>query len=176
GQRSGADFPAPRRRSRLGDYEWRSVSAFIDWLNGVVWSSALVYLCLGAGVYFTIRSRAVQIRQIPAIFRQMFRGKSSNEGVSSFQALAISLSGRVGHSNISGVASAVGCRGPDAVVWMWVSALLGEGTSYVESTLGQVFKELEPRTGEYRGGHAFYIEKAYRHTKAKGLFKVYGIV
>ena len=156
--------------------EWRSVSAFIDWLNGVVWSSALVYLCLGAGVYFTIRSRAVQIRQIPAIFRQMFRGKSSNEGVSSFQALAISLAGRVGVGNIAGVATAIGFGGPGAVVWMWISALLGASTSYVESTLGQIFKEQDPRTGEYRGGPAFYIEKAYRHTKARGLFKVYGMV
>lgn len=156
--------------------EWRSVSAFIDWLNGVVWSSALVYLCLGAGVYFTIRSRAVQIRQIPAIFKQMFTGKSSNEGVSSFQALAISLAGRVGVGNIAGVATAIGFGGPGAVVWMWISALLGASTSYVESTLGQIFKEQDPRTGEYRGGPAFYIEKAYRHTKARGLFKVYGMV
>src|SRR5690625_8026137 len=98
------------------------MSAFIDWLNGVVWSSALVYLCLGAGVYFTVRSRAVQIRQIPAIFRQMFGGKSSNEGVSSFQALAISLSGRVGVGNIAGVATAIGFGGPGAVVWRWISA------------------------------------------------------
>ena len=133
------------------------MSAFIDWLNGVVWSSALVYLCLGAGVYFTIRSRAVQIRQIPAIFKQMFTGKSSNEGVSSFQALAISLAGRVGVGNIAGVATAIGFGGPGAVVWMWISALLGASTSYVESTLGQIFKEQDPRTGEYRGGPAYYI-------------------
>src|SRR5699024_11061376 len=110
------------------------------------------------------------------IFRQMFRGKSSNEGVSSFQALAISLSGRVGVGNIAGVATAIGFGGPGAVVWMWISALLGASTSYVESTLGQVFKEQDPRTGEYRGGPAVYIEKAYRHTKARGLYKVSGMV
>ena len=152
------------------------MSAVLDWLNGIIWSSALVYLCLGAGVYFTIRSRAVQIRQIKAIFTQMFRGKSSNEGVSSFQALAMSLAGRVGVGNIAGVATAIGFGGPGAVVWMWISALLGASTSYVESTLGQVFKERDPKSGEYRGGPAFYIEKAYRHTKARGLFKVYGMV
>lgn len=152
------------------------MSAVLDWLNNIIWSSALVYLCLGAGVYFTIRSRAVQIRQIKAIFTQMFRGKSSNEGVSSFQALAISLAGRVGVGNIAGVATAIGFGGPGAIVWMWISALLGSSTSYVESTLGQVFKEQDPKSGEYRGGPAFYIEKAYRHTKAKGLFKVYGMV
>src|SRR5690625_2536482 len=106
----------------------------------------------------------------------MFRGKSSNEGVSSFQALAISLAGRVGVGNIAGVATAIGFGGPGAVVWMWISALLGASTSYVESSLYQVFKDQVPRTGEYRGGPALYIEKAYRHTKAKGLFKVYGMV
>lgn len=152
------------------------MSAVLEWLNGIIWSSALVYLCLGAGVYFTIRSRAVQIRQIKAIFRQMFRGRSSDEGVSSFQALAMSLAGRVGVGNIAGVATAIGFGGPGAIVWMWISALLGASTSYVESTLGQVFKEQDPKSGEYRGGPAFYIEKAYRHTKAKGLFKVYGMV
>ncbi|MDN6378312.1 MAG: alanine:cation symporter family protein [Brevibacterium aurantiacum] len=152
------------------------MSAVLEWLNGIIWSSALVYLCLGAGVYFTIRSRAVQIRQIKAIFTQMFRGKSSDEGVSSFQALSISLAGRVGVGNIAGVATAIGFGGPGAIVWMWISALLGASTSYVESTLGQVFKEQDPKTGEYRGGPAYYIEKAYRHTKAKGLFKVYGMV
>nr|WP_278189725.1 alanine/glycine:cation symporter family protein [Brevibacterium sp. ZH18] len=156
--------------------DWRTVSAVLDWLNGIIWSSALVYLCLGAGVYFTIRSRAVQIRQIKAIFTQMFRGKSSDEGVSSFQALAMSLAGRVGVGNIAGVATAIGFGGPGAIVWMWISALLGASTSYVESTLGQVFKDQDPKTGEYRGGPAYYIEKAYRHTKAKGLFKVYGMV
>lgn len=99
------------------------MSAVLEWLNGIIWSSALVYLCLGAGIYFTIRSRAVQIRQIPAIFTQMFRGKSSNEGVSSFQALAISLAGRVGVGNIAGVATAIGFGGPGAIVWMWISTL-----------------------------------------------------
>ncbi|WP_309132724.1 alanine/glycine:cation symporter family protein [Brevibacterium sp.] len=152
------------------------MSAFIEWLNSIIWSSALVYLCLGAGLYFTIRSRAVQIRQIKAIFTQMFRGKSSNEGVSSFQALSISLAGRVGVGNIAGVATAIGFGGPGAVVWMWISALLGASTSFVESTLGQIYKQQDPKTGEYRGGPAFFIEKAYRHTKAKGLFKVYGMV
>ncbi|MDN6332449.1 MAG: alanine:cation symporter family protein [Micrococcaceae bacterium] len=152
------------------------MTAVIEWLNNIIWSSALVYLCLGAGVYFTIRSRAVQFRKIKAIFVQMFRGKSSNEGVSSFQALAISLAGRVGVGNIAGVATAIGFGGPGAIVWMWISALLGASTSYVESTLGQIFKERDPKTGEYRGGPAFYLEKAYRHTKARGLFKVYGIV
>lgn len=156
--------------------DWNNVSAVIEWLNGIIWSSWLVYLCLGAGVYFTIRSRAVQIRKIKSIFTQMFRGKSSEDGVSSFQALSMSLAGRVGVGNIAGVATAIGFGGPGAVVWMWISALLGASTSYVESTLGQTYKEKDPKTGEYRGGPAFYLEKAYQLTRFGKFFKVYGFI
>src|SRR5699024_6796047 len=126
---------------------WRSshvmenpVTAFIDWLNGVVWAPPLVYLCLAAGVYFTIRTRLIQIRRIPAIFRQIFTGEKSADGVSSFQALTMSLAGRVGTGNIAGVATAIAFGGPGAVLWMWISALLGASTSFAESTLGQVYK------------------------------------
>lgn len=108
------------------------MSAFIEWLNSIIWSSALVYLCLGAGLYFTIRSRAVQIRQIKAIFTQMFRGKSSNEGVSSFQALSISLAGRVGVGNIAGVATVIVFDGSGGLFF------LGASTPFIESALGQV--------------------------------------
>ena len=149
------------------------MTAFIDWLNGVVWAPPLVYLCLAAGVFFTIRTRMVQIRQIPAIAKQMFTGTRSEDGVSSFQALTMSLAGRVGTGNIAGVATAIAFGGPGAVLWMWISALLGASTSFVESTLGQIYKEKDKDTGEYRGGPAYYFERAYAHTKAKGLFKVY---
>ncbi|WP_019159882.1 alanine/glycine:cation symporter family protein [Brevibacterium senegalense] len=149
------------------------MTAFVDWLNGVVWAPPLVYLCLAAGVFFTIRTRVVQIRQIPAIAKQMFTGTKSDDGVSSFQALTMSLAGRVGTGNIAGVATAIAFGGPGAVLWMWISALLGASTSFVESTLGQIYKEKDKDTGEYRGGPAYYFERAYAHTKAKGLFKVY---
>ena len=108
------------------------MTAFIDWLNGVVWAPSLVYLCLAAGVFFTIRTRVVQIRQIPAIAKQMFTGTKSEDGVSSFQALTMSLAGRVGTGNIAGVATAIAFGGPGAVLWMWISALLGASTSFVE--------------------------------------------
>ena len=116
------------------------MTAFIDWLNGVVWAPPLVYLCLAAGVFFTIRTRVVQIRQIPAIAKQMFTGTKSEDGVSSFQALTMSLAGRVGTGNIAGVATAIAFGGPGAVLWMWISALLGASPSFVESTLGQIYK------------------------------------
>ena len=72
------------------------MTAVIDWVNGIIWSPVLVYLCLAVGVYFTIRTRLLQIRQIPTMIRCTFKGESSKDGVSSFQALAMSLAGRVG--------------------------------------------------------------------------------
>ncbi len=88
----------------------------------------------------------------------LFSSKESEKGISSFQALAVSLSGRVGTGNIAGVAAAIGFGGPGAVFWMWVVAFLGASTAYVESALGQIYKEEDE--GQYRGGPAFYIEKA----------------
>jgi len=131
----------------------------VNALNGIVWSSALIYLCLGAGLWFSVRTRFVQVRAFRDMCRLMFKGESSPAGVSSFQALALSLSGRVGTGNIAGVAAAIFAGGPGAVFWMWVVAFLGASTAYIESTLGQIYKEVGP-AGQYRGGPAFYIEKA----------------
>jgi len=132
--------------------------AFVDTLNGFIWSDYLVYLCLGAGLFFSILTRFVQVRLVGEMIRLLFKGKESDEGISSFQALAVSLSGRVGTGNIAGVAAAIGFGGPGAVFWMWVVAFLGASTAYVESTLGQIYKEVDE--GQYRGGPAYYIEKA----------------
>ncbi|CAM5431526.1 Na+/alanine symporter OS=Tsukamurella paurometabola OX=2061 GN=NCTC10741_04470 PE=3 SV=1 [Tsukamurella paurometabola] len=104
------------------------MSELIATLNEYVWSPPLVFLCLGAGVYFSIRSRFVQVRQIPAMIKQLIGGEKSDSGVSSFQALAISLAGRVGTGNIAGVATAIAFGGPGALFWMWVMAFLGAST------------------------------------------------
>ncbi|MFB1014044.1 MAG: alanine/glycine:cation symporter family protein [Alteromonadaceae bacterium] len=130
----------------------------VDMLNGFIWSPALIYLCLGTGLFFTILTRFVQIRQFKEMFRLLLSGKSSEKGISSFQALAVSLSGRVGTGNIAGVAAAIGFGGPGAVFWMWVVAFFGAATAYIESTNAQIYKEEED--GVYRGGPAYYIEKA----------------
>ena len=130
----------------------------VNTLNGFIWSPALIYLCLGAGVFFSIMTRFVQLRQFREMWRLLFAGKSSDKGISSFQALAVSLSGRVGTGNIAGVAAAIGFGGPGAVFWMWVVAFFGAATAYIESTNAQIFKEEED--GQYRGGPAYYIEKA----------------
>jgi len=92
------------------------------------------------------------------MWRLLLSGKSSDKGISSFQALAVSLSGRVGTGNIAGVAAAIGFGGPGAVFWMWIVAFFGAATAYIESTNAQIFKEEED--GVYRGGPAYYIEKA----------------
>ncbi|HEX8781372.1 MAG TPA: alanine/glycine:cation symporter family protein [Nocardioides sp.] len=134
-----------------------AVATLSEW----VWSPALVYLCLGAGLYFTVRTRLVQVRAIPEMVRLTFTGESSSSGVSSFQALAMSLAGRVGTGNIAGVATAIAFGGPGAVFWMWMSAFLGASTSFIECTLGQLFKEVDD-DGHYRGGPAYYIEKCMR--------------
>ena len=134
------------------------MQASIDFINGIIWSPALIYLCLAAGLFFSIRTRFVQVRLFREMLRLIFSGKSSERGISAFQALAVSLSGRVGTGNIAGVAAAIGFGGPGAVFWMWMVAFLGAATGYIEATLGQIYKEVQD--GEYRGGPAFYIEKA----------------
>ena len=130
----------------------------VNTINGYIWSPYLIYLCLGAGVFFSILTRFAQVRHFREMFRLLLSGKSSEKGISSFQALAVSLSGRVGTGNIAGVAAAIGFGGPGAVFWMWVVAFLGAATAYVESTNAQIYKEEED--GQYRGGPAYYIEKA----------------
>jgi len=134
------------------------VSDLIGCLNVIIWSEALIYLALGAGLFYSILTRFVQVRLFREMIRLLFSSKESERGISSFQALAVSLSGRVGTGNIAGVAAAIGFGGPGAVFWMWVVAFLGSATAYVESALGQIYKEVDE--GQYRGGPAYYIEKA----------------
>lgn len=130
----------------------------VNQINSYVWSPALIYLCLAAGLFFSVLTRFVQVRMFKEMVHLLFSSKESDRGISSFQALSVSLSGRVGTGNIAGVAAAIGFGGPGAVFWMWVVAFLGAATAYVESTLGQIYKE--EIDGQFRGGPAFYIEKA----------------
>lgn len=132
------------------------MEAFVNALNGIIWSPALIYLCLGAGLFFSIQTRFAQVRHFKEMFRLILSPKSTDAGISSFQALAISLSGRVGVGNIAGVAAAIGFGGPGAVFWMWVVAFLGASTAYAESTLAQLYKVEE--NGEYRGGSAYFFD------------------
>lgn len=133
------------------------MESFINTVNGIVWSPALVYLCLGAGLFLSLRGGFLQLRHLKHMWQLLFQPKDNVTGVSSFQALSMTLAGRVGTGNIAGVATAITFGGPGAVFWMWMVAFLGASSAFVESTLGQVYKE--KINGEYRGGPAFYIER-----------------
>ncbi|MDH3304435.1 MAG: alanine:cation symporter family protein [Gammaproteobacteria bacterium] len=146
----------------------------VDWLNSIIWSNALISLCLGAGLFFSILTRFVQVRLFKEMIRLLFSSKESDRGISSFQALSVSLSGRVGTGNIAGVAAAIGFGGPGAVFWMWVVAFLGASTAYIESALGQIYKEDDD--GQYRGGPAYYIEKAMGQKWYAWIFAITTIV
>jgi alanine or glycine:cation symporter, AGCS family len=130
---------------------------FVNDIVGILWSSPLIYLCLGVGIVFSIMTRFLQVRHLKDMIKLMFQGKSSEAGVSSFQALAIALSGRVGTGNIAGTATAIAFGGPGAVFWMWTIAFIGAASAFIESTLAQIYKVKQE--GEYRGGPAYYIEK-----------------
>ncbi|WP_289187557.1 alanine/glycine:cation symporter family protein [uncultured Parasutterella sp.] len=133
------------------------MESIVSAVNDVVWSPALVYLCLGAGLFLSLRGGFLQLRHLRHMWQLLFQPKDNVTGVSSFQALSMTLAGRVGTGNIAGVATAITFGGPGAVFWMWMVAFLGASSAFVESTLGQIYKE--KINGEYRGGPAFYIEK-----------------
>ncbi len=151
------------------------IENIINTVNGWVWSPALVFLCLLAGLYFSFGTRFVQVRRFGEMARLLFStDKMQKTGITSFQAFAMALSGRVGTGNIVGVATAIGYGGPGAIVWMWIIAFLGAGSAFAEATLAQIFKE--NHKGEYRGGPAYYIEKGLRAKWLAVIFAVCAVV
>lgn len=153
------------------------MDAFLDalaWIvnegNNLLWTYILIALLLGLGIYFTVRTRFVQFRMFGEMFRVITEKKDGENGVSAFQAFTISTASRVGTGNITGVALAIAIGGPGAVFWMWVVALIGMATAFIESTLAQVYKV---RDGEqFRGGPAYYIEKALGNRKLGIVFAI----
>lgn len=130
----------------------------LSWLNEFLYSNILLILLAGTGIYFSIRTKFVQIRLLKEGIILLKEKAHNEDGVSSFQALMISTASRVGTGNIAGVATALAAGGAGAIFWMWVMALIGAASAFVESTLAQIYKE---RDGEqFRGGPAYYIEKA----------------
>ena len=153
------------------------LAAVIQAVNGWVWSPALVALCLLAGLYFSLRTRFVQVRRFGEMVRLLFGSAGKDKkavGISSFQAFAMALSGRVGTGNIVGVATAIGFGGPGAIVWMWIIAFFGAGSAFVEATLAQIYKE--DHNGQFRGGPAYYIEKGLHSPFFGGFFAVLAAV
>ncbi|WP_078549391.1 alanine/glycine:cation symporter family protein [Litchfieldia alkalitelluris] len=150
------------------------MQAVVDQINGFIWSPALIYLCLAVGLYFTIATKFLQVRHMKGIGKLMFQRSSSDAGISSFQALTMALSGRVGTGNIAGVATAIAAGGPGAVFWMWLIAFLGAGSAFIEAALGQVYKV--KKDGQFRGGPAFYIEKGLKIKWYAVLFAVVTVI
>lgn len=143
----------------------------VNTINSVVWSDWLVYLCLISGIYFSIRTKFSQVRNLKEMVHLLFAGEKSEQGISSFQGFCTALAGRIGTGNIAGVATAIAWGGPGALFWMWVIAFLGAGSAFAESTLGQLYKE--EHEGQYCGGPAYYIEKGFGK---KGWAKAYGML
>lgn len=150
----------------------------VQQIYNIVWSPALIILLVGAGLYFTLRTRCVQVRRIGEMVRLLFKkpagSKADRQGISSFQAFCIALSGRVGTGNIIGVATAIALGGPGAVFWMWVIAFLGASTAFMESTLAQKYK-FKHGSG-WRGGPASYIDEGLGCRWLGILFAVFTIV
>lgn len=112
----------------------------VSTINRIVWNPGLVVLLLGAGLFFSVCTRFVQVRRIGLMVRSLFSKKRGSDGISSFEAFCIALSGRVGTGNIVGVATAIAFGGPGAIFWMWVVAFFGASTAFIESTLSQMYK------------------------------------
>ncbi|WP_153720702.1 alanine/glycine:cation symporter family protein [Sporosarcina cascadiensis] len=146
----------------------------LNWLvgpaNNFIWTYILIGLLLAAGLYFTIRTKFVQVRLFREMFRLIVEKKDSNDGVSPFQAFTISAASRVGTGNVAGVALAIGIGGPGAVFWMWIIAFIGMATGFIESTLAQVYKVKDGET--FRGGPAYYMQKALGMRKLGIVFAV----
>ncbi|MEK3955082.1 alanine or glycine:cation symporter, AGCS family [Psychrobacillus psychrotolerans] len=142
----------------------------VDGVNNILWTYILIALLIIAGLYFTIGTKFVQFRLFGEMFRLIVEKKEEKGGVSPFQAFTISTASRVGTGNITGVALAIGVGGPGAVFWMWIIAIIGMATAFIESTLAQVYKVKDGDT--FRGGPAYYMEKALGTRKLAIIFSI----
>ena len=136
------------------------LESFVNMLNDFLWGYIMIVLLIGTAIYFTIKTRFVQFRRLGEMFRLLGEGAVKGAGkkeVSSFQAFCISLASRVGTGNLAGVATAIALGGPGAVFWMWVIALIGSASAFIESTLAQIFKKKGSKS--FIGGPAYYISQ-----------------
>ncbi len=152
------------------------VSNAVDFLNGLIWGSVLIYLLIGVGIYFTIRLGFIQFRHFGHMFSVLRKSrKADSAGISSFQALCTSLAARVGTGNLAGVAVALTLGGPGAIFWMWLVALVGMSSAFAESALAQLYKTRDDE-GNYRGGPAYYMEKGLGMRWMGVLFSIFLII
>ena len=151
-----------------------ALQAAITAINDALWAYLLIGALILCGLYFTVRTRFVQFTMIGDMFRQLVDSSSTHSGknrhISSFQAFAVSMATRVGTGNLAGVATAIAVGGPGAVFWMWLIALIGSATAFVEATLAQLYKR--PSSESFIGGPAYYISRGLHSKWMAGLFAV----
>ena len=161
-----------------------------DWIKiplpggGSLGISLLIILLIPTGIYFTIRTKFLQIRLFPDMVRALVAKKEHKDSLSTFQTLIVSTATRVGMGNLVGVVAAVSAGGAGAVFWMWITALIGSATAFIEATLAQLHKEKDPLYGGYRGGPAYYIHhffeeklgKKKKHVLMAVLFAISGLI
>lgn len=146
--------------------------------------SLLIILLIPTGIYFTVRTKVLPLRLFPDMIRALMSKKENKDSLSTFQTLIVSTATRVGMGNLVGVVAAISAGGAGAVFWMWVTALIGSSTAFVEATLAQIHKEKDPLYGGYRGGPAYYIHhymeektgKKKNHTLIAVLFAISGLI
>ena len=136
-------------------------SMFVNQMDAMVWSMVLVVLCLGVGLYLSLSLKFPQIRLVKEMIKLLTSKEESESGITPFQAFATTVGARVGMGNIAGVASAIFYGGPGSVFWMWMIAVIGAASAFVESALAQAYKVKSP-DGEFTGGPAYYIEKGLK--------------
>lgn len=152
--------------------------------GGSLGISLLIILLIPTGVYFTIRTRFLPVRLFPDMIRSLTGKKKNKNSLSTFQTLIVSTATRVGMGNLVGVVAAISAGGAGAVFWMWVTAIIGSSTAFVEATLAQLHKEEDPLYGGYRGGPAYYIHhffeekfgKKKKHVIIAVLFAISGLI
>ncbi|HEE9787150.1 TPA: sodium:alanine symporter family protein [Enterobacter soli] len=149
---------------------------FLSFINEILWGSIMIYLLLGAGIWFTLRSGFIQFRYIRKFGKSLKNSITPQPGgLTSFQALCTSLAARVGSGNLAGVALAISAGGPGAVFWMWVTAIIGMATSFAECSLAQLYKEKD-KSGQFRGGPAWYMARGLGMRWMGVLFSVFLLI
>lgn len=147
----------------------------INTLSDLLYSYILIVLLLGTGIYFTFKTRFVQFRLLRESIRVVMEPKNDENGLSSFQALMVSTASRVGTGNIAGISTAICLGGAGAVFWMWITALLGSASAFIESTLAQIYKK-RAEDGSCYGGPAYYIQAVLKKRWLGALFAVFLIM
>ena len=135
------------------------IKSLVSVSNDILWSYVLVVMLIALGLWFSFKTKFVQLRMIREMIRLLKEGVSHDGGhahISSFQAFCISTASRVGVGNIAGIAIAIMAGGPGAIFWMWVIAVIGAASGFTESTLAQIYKVRDPQTFGFRGGPAYY--------------------